>query len=212
MLVIYISFLGIGTGMVCKMLTHGYTTTCTAVSWVCTGMRSKILFLLFLLLFYYFTHYMKGKVITMWKTLYVSGLRTDHLLLFGLACSLWNLRSLSLSRSCCQLLSPSLWLLPLCNHSVTIRWHHRCHCLGPALCCAPTCEKGCHVTGCQRLPAWLEEGKEGDKGEGWGGVKKSKSTTSLLALQSQPDRTSAPSGARCIFFLFLYLLTHCRYI
>jgi hypothetical protein len=39
------------TGTVCKMPTHGYTTTHTAVSRVGTGMRSKILNHFY---FYYF--------------------------------------------------------------------------------------------------------------------------------------------------------------
>jgi hypothetical protein len=63
--------------------------------------------------------------------------------------------------------------LPLCHHSVTTRWHHsvatrwhyRRHRLGPALCCAPTGEKGCHVTGRQRLPA-LGGGEGGRQGRG----------------------------------------------
>jgi len=41
-----------GTGTVCKMPTRGYTATRTAVSRVCTGIRSKIIIII---LFTYFT-------------------------------------------------------------------------------------------------------------------------------------------------------------
>lgn len=59
-----------GTGTVCKMPTRGYTATITAVSRVCTGIRSKILILFYLLILQFYLQH-KGKKSQLCERLYM---------------------------------------------------------------------------------------------------------------------------------------------
>jgi hypothetical protein len=70
----------VGVGKVFEMPTLGFTVPVTTVSRVCTVLSKYSIKLKNI---YYFTYYMGVKVILMSKTLYVSGLCADHLLLFG---------------------------------------------------------------------------------------------------------------------------------
>jgi hypothetical protein len=70
----------------CKVPTRGITVPVPAVSRVFTvfdNSNRKLKNLFISLYFIYYTTW-EGKTVTRQKTLYISGLRTDHLLLFGL--------------------------------------------------------------------------------------------------------------------------------
>jgi len=157
-----------GTGTVCKTPTRGYTATRTAVSRVCTGIRSKNIIII---LFTYFT-FLWGEKWRLCERLYMFLVCTQT----TCYCLVWP-TTMALLPSHCHHHSH-------CHHSHTLSHSrftalavslHCSHCLtfivtalalalsfllsllSPSplslspTCCATTGENSCHVTNCQHL-------------------------------------------------------------